>query len=211
MLQCCELNKWIPFTSSYSQRQISQNQNCLHGEMLLEGSEKSSIYLFRLFSMHFMTSLDSASTERWHKAPAGTVWLMGLFGAAPLFFLKSTTLSLVPLWLSHFRPSLSKHLWARHSPAVSRQLSRGAVGCQGADEVPGAAAQGLRLLQHLAEEVVPAIGHLALWRAWGPVRGSEEHQPHRPEKVCVITNSRSSAWKFILLLPTMGLNVRGIN
>lgn len=53
--------------SSCSQRQISQNQNCLHGEMLLEGSEKSSIYLFRLFSMHFMTLLDSASTERWHR------------------------------------------------------------------------------------------------------------------------------------------------
>ena len=77
-----------------------------------------------------------------------------------------------------------QHLWACNSPAVSCQLSRGAVSCQGADEILRAAAQGLRLLQHLAEEAVPTTGHLALRRAGGPVCGSEEHQPHCPETVC---------------------------
>lgn len=74
---------------------------------------------------------------------------------------------------------------ARDPTSLACQLGGRVVGRQGPDEVPGAAAQGLGLLQHPAEEALSSSGDAALRRARGPVRGPQEHQPHCAEKVRV--------------------------
>lgn len=137
-----------------------------------------------------MNALSGGRSSSWIVSQTTTqrmnVKLKGYFNA--IFFSSTVHYCCCFLFFSgwHFPAFLSKHLWASHSPTVSCQLSSGSVCCQGPHEVLRAAAQRLRLLQHAAEEVVPSTGYPALWRTRGPVCGSEEHQPHCSEEVCVI-------------------------